>query len=265
MIVRLTSLISLSIFLALQSANAQTGGSLGPDPVTPAEIAAVKAANDAYQVAAVDVDDGKFTVAESAANRAIALGSVKANYLLSAALVGQGKTKEAMAVYASLYASNESSPRELLPYSLLLLKSGQWDQAVDVYHRTLPRVGTFLYNGANLLTADSYFSYGDPQPVDLETDIHIAMGFTNVYSTGFSPGRYFPDKDLEQYKDALTLEPDSPLANLAYAYGLRELGRNAEAVADYQSVASKFTGDIKASALQELSDAPMRATALTMK
>jgi tetratricopeptide (TPR) repeat protein len=136
----------------------------------------------------------------------------------------------------------------------MLLKKGQWAQALGAYDKALPHVGNAgLSGGGNqLLTEDSSFSVDDPQPADLEADIHIAMGFSNVYSSSWVPGHWHPDRDLAEYRKALDLEPNSPLANLAYAHGLLEVGRNAEATTAFRAVVSKYDGDIKRSAEEEL-------------
>jgi hypothetical protein len=54
---------------------------------------------------------------------------------------------------------------------------------------------------------------------------------------------------------ALALEPDSPLANLAFAGGLEDLGRRVEAAAELFEKASKlYSGNEKAAADSELND-----------
>jgi tetratricopeptide (TPR) repeat protein len=209
---------------------------------------------------AAALDAGEYAIAEYDERAALNLnpGVVTARPVLAWALVADGKANEALPVYRWLYAGGEWHPNVMLPYALLLLKNGEWAAAVGAYNRALPFVGSpSIPNGNRLLSEDSGYTAGDPQPQDLETDIHVAMGMANV-NRGSWIGRSDPDANLAEFKKALALEADSPLANLAHAAGLREIGRYADAMAAFQNVANKYSGDIKAAALSQINDPVLR-------
>jgi tetratricopeptide (TPR) repeat protein len=242
----------------IASAIAQQGGQFmgGPSSIrhlTPAQQADWSKSVQLQLTSETLLNSGQFSSAESVARQSLSLNpsEILAQQVLASAQVAQGKTSEAMRFYASRYDGGSSSVREMLPYALLLLRSGQWKAAVDVYNRILPGVGSLLYNGHDLLVADGGYAYDDPQPKDLETDIHIAMGFSGMEDYGRS-GPKCREWSLAEYKKALTLRPDSALANLAYAGGLRDLGQHRAANAAFQDVVNKYTGDAKIAAEEEL-------------
>jgi tetratricopeptide (TPR) repeat protein len=236
------------------------GAGSGPNYPSNAQKATFEKAYKLQQAAAVALDSGQYALAETDARQSLSIsfGSGVAQEVLVSALVAQGKNQQAMDLYAQMEAENVKFPRVMLPYALLLLKSGQWAKALDAYDRALPNVGNAgLHNGNQLLTDDSIYDAGKPEPEDLETDIHIALGFTYIDELTRA-GNSQKDKALSENDKALALQPDSALANLAYAIGLREVGRYADAMVAFQNVANKYSGDIKAAALSQINDPVLR-------
>jgi tetratricopeptide (TPR) repeat protein len=175
--------------------------------------------------------------------------------ILAPALAAQGKTKEAMQMYSFLMSQNDINGRVELPYALLLLKDGKYDDALSVYRRVLPVIGSNLDIGSTSLIADSDFLPDEKDVKKLEADIRIALGFTYDGATTWG-GHSQQAKALAEFAAAYALEKDSPLADIAYANGLREVGRNLEARAILQSVASASKGEIKESATDLLARTP---------
>ena len=81
-------------------------------------------------------------VAETEVREAISINPSEAiaNEVLAAALEGQGKDTEALQAYKTEVERYDRQPRNLLPYAQLLLKSGQWAQAVAIYTEALPHL-----------------------------------------------------------------------------------------------------------------------------
>jgi hypothetical protein len=239
------------------------GGPYDQGPLTPTEIAYFNREDRLWRQAAIDLLKGHYAAAEAAAREeggASEIQSSGAAPLLALALDGEGKDQEALQLYAQIYKGGEWHPGILLPYAELLLKHGQWAKALAVYNRALPEVGGGPDNGAQLLLEDSSFAEDDPEPADLETDIHIALAMAGDFVSG-ADGHYHPERNLVEAKKALALEPDSPLANLEYAEALKEAGRGAAAYAAFTSVASKYGGDIRKSAeAGEMYTRPMPGT-----
>lgn len=223
--------------------------------LSPAQQASINKQFQLAQDANAEMEAGQFATAETDARQSLALGGIPdqvAGLALAGSLTAQHKDKEALGVFAKLTSSDYWLPQGLLPYSLLLLKHGQWPEALSVYKRAIVHVGNGGFsNEGHLLVDDGDFSADTPQPVALETDIHIAMGFFRVDDLGrFGTATYHPW--LAEFQEARKLSPDSPLANLAYAKGLRDVGRDAEGRAALEDVASKYTGDIRAEAQGQL-------------
>lgn len=111
----------------------------------------------------------------------------------------------------------DRNPRNLLPYGLLLLKSGQWAQAVTVYNQAIAQ-----FSDKDLLRANSHFSPDVPEPVALAVAIHIAQGLT--YNAGDDwAGKGQHKEMMAEFSRALQLAPDADLANYYYGYGWRNL------------------------------------------
>ena len=114
-------------------------------PMTPEYLSKLQQAGRLAHDAAIDLHAGNYAQAEAEAREAISIGSLTAGVadeVLAAALEAQGKDQEALQAYwVMVVDQNASYPRVLLPYAQLLLKSGQWAQAVAVYNQTLPTMG----------------------------------------------------------------------------------------------------------------------------
>ncbi len=219
-----------------------------PIILTPAEVAALKEQNSLDDAAAASLDAGQYADAEEDARQSIAIGqdSGVAQEVLAAALDAQGKSQEALEVYQQMAFLGGDHARNLLPYALLSLKAGHWTEAVTAYNKALSDL-----SDGNLVRANSHFSPDVPQPKELETALHIALGLTYSYSATWGKHSQV-DKATSEYKKAVALEPDSPLANLYYGRALRRLGRKAEAHAAFAKAASTAQGDVKAAAEEEI-------------
>ena len=147
---------------------AKTGVGSAPAPLTPALAAAMTAEGPLAHAAAVDLHLGNYIQAEEESREALSLtpDGVPAE-VLAAALDAQGKDQEALQAYQTVVEHYDKQPRNLLPYAQLLLKSGQWAQAVAVYNEALPHLG----NG-ELEKETSGFTPEVPQPAALATAIH---------------------------------------------------------------------------------------------
>ena len=219
-----------------------------PVPVTPELEAKLDEEDSLDQAAAAAMIAGQYTVAEADARQSISVGpdSGLAQELLAAALDAQGKTLEALQAYKIMVDQGDVFPRNLLPYALLLLDTGQWARAAAAYNKALP----YLAYG-DLMRESGDFSITEPQPRDLATAIHIALGLTDDWR-GYSWTLHSKDQILTQFHQALALEPNSELANYYYANALQRLGRAAQARAVFQKTAKMATGDVKAAAEQAL-------------
>lgn len=181
--------------------------------------------------AAVDLYAGKYALAEMEARQSLSLsdGGV-ADEVLASSLEAQGKDQEALEHYHIMVVDQKASyPRVLLPYAQLLLKSGQWAEAVAVYNQALPslpdvsihRENPFIRD-SDLIAANSHFSADVPEPAVLATALHIARGM--VYSTSTSWSGDAQNKEaMEEYRNALQLAPDNALTNYFYGVGWQKL------------------------------------------
>ena len=208
------------------------------------------------QTAAVALDAGQYAEAEADAQQSISIGqdSGMAQELLASALNAQGKTQAALQAYKVISDEGGVFPRNQVPYALLLLKSGQWTQAVAAYNKTLPFLG-----GADVIQANSHFSSDVPQPRELAVALHIAQGLTYIGDAGWgSHSRH--EEAMREFDQALRLAPDSPLANYYYGYGWQHLDlksrtrtANAQrAKAAFQKAAALGGTDVKKAAGEAL-------------
>jgi tetratricopeptide (TPR) repeat protein len=210
-----------------------------------------------YEVAASALDAGKYSLAESDATKSLVLvpGEEIPLAILAAAFDDEGKVSEALSTYATLRSQGAWQGRVLLPYALLLLKNGDYNQALAVYERALPFISSYIYNGPQILSEDSDFLPDTQDERHLEANIRIALGWT--YDTGTTwAGHSQAMKALPEYSRAYALENDSPVACIAYATGLKEAGRNVEARAILQKAISNSKGDVKETASDELQLVP---------
>jgi tetratricopeptide (TPR) repeat protein len=235
-------------------------------PMTPDQRAAIASAHGMLADAARAEDRGDFKGAEFAARHCLASTTIysgKAQLILAAALLAEGKYKDSAAIFSRICFTGED-PSVTMPYALSLLKSGQWSQALNEYRSELPRIGSRLFNASDLLATDNDFDASHPNYAGLEADIRIAMGFASADSDPVS-GRHFPERNLAEFRKALALEPDSPLAKLAYAEGLEEIGRRTDAASAFSDVASGPPGEAQDIAKDELSRLPMPKSATNPK
>jgi len=116
---------------------------------------------------------GQYASAEDNARQCIELGqdSGLAQEILASSLYAQGKSQAALQAYKEIADAGGKFPRNLIPYALLLLKSGQWAKAVTVYNQARNGVGD-----DSLPQLEGPFSIETPQPRELEAAIHIAQG-----------------------------------------------------------------------------------------
>jgi tetratricopeptide (TPR) repeat protein len=255
------TLIACAVTIVPASAqNPQSGAGLGGGPnsgpsITAAWWAAFKKSNEFTEKSIQALDAGKYALAISDARQKLAMGmpphDPRAETVLAYSLKAEGKDQDALNEYGQMYSRGDWNGADLLQYAQLLLKHGQWSNAVDVYQKAVKDVGSDVTKGRELLLAESDFSHDDPQPKELEADIHIAMGMRGDLPSDLA-GKYRPERSLAEYKKALDLESDSGLARLAYAKGLMRCGRGAEGHAEFQEIANKYTGEVKIAAQEEL-------------
>lgn len=197
--------------------------------------------------------EGRYSEAEDIARESLAVNSgqnLLAPELLAEALDAQGKNAEALGAYQTLVNQGSDFPRILLPYALLLLKNGQWAEAVAAYNKASPYIAS-----GQLLNRNSHFNVANYQPTALAASIHIGLGLTYVSSADWA-GNSRKEKGLEHLQQALALEPDAPLTNYYYGYGWRDLDRDspmkaataARAKAAMQKAATSENNDIKTAA-----------------
>jgi tetratricopeptide (TPR) repeat protein len=212
-------------------------------PVTPQQEARMRRLGELGEAAAAALDDEQYAEAEADAREAL---SIRMDYgiaqeVLASSLNAQGKTQQALKAYATIASEGDTLPRNLLPYALLLLKTGHWAQAVAAYDKQLP----FLAEGG-LMVANSHFSSAVPQPRQLATALHIALGLTDETATW--GGHMQDDKALAEFRWAETLTPDSALAYLYYGRQLQHMGHRAQAQVAYTKAVALGRGDVKAAA-----------------
>lgn len=192
---------------------------------------------------------GDYAEAEIDARQALSLmkGDSQAQEILPAALDAQGKTDEALQAYKVLYDGGDVTPYNQLPYARLLLKTGNWAQAVQVYNKQLP----YLSNG-DLMQMHSDFSPDVPRQSDLATAIHVGMGLELGWRGYHGTYQERIKQAQGQFQQAVALEPNSSLAHYYVGYGLTRMGRRAEAQVAFKKAAALDNGDIQKAALKEL-------------
>ncbi|MGI4789481.1 MAG: tetratricopeptide repeat protein [Janthinobacterium lividum] len=203
------------------------------------------ALNDAAQLA---LNEGDYDGAETNARQALSLmrGDSEAPEILAVALDAQGKTQEALQAYKALHDAGAVTPVDELPYARLLLETGHWAQAVEAYNKQLP------YSDGDLMQAHSDFSPDVPRSTDMATAIHVGMGQALGWRGYHGTYQERTQQAQEQFRQALALEPKSSLANYYVGYGLKRMGRRAEAQAAFKKAAALDNGDVQKAALKEL-------------
>ncbi len=214
------------------------------------------------RTAAADLHAGRYAQAETEARQAVSMDWLNGEGLevVAQALDAQGKEQEALQAYHRLTMDSKGHlggrSRTLLPYALLLLKSGQWEQAVAAYNQA-----TALYPESNPVRANSHFSPDVPDPTALAVMIHIARGQIYNEHTNRS-GESQNTEALAEYGKALQLAPNSDLANYYYGVGWQKLspaerakvGSVQQAKAALQKAVLLGKGDVKKAAEKALKD-----------
>jgi tetratricopeptide (TPR) repeat protein len=214
------------------------------------------------RTAAADLHAGRYAQAEAEARQAVSMDWLNGEGLevVAASLDAQDKEQEALQAYHKLTMDSKGhlggQPRTLLPYALLLLKSGQWEQAVAAYNQA-----TVLYQESNPAWTNSHFSPDVLDATNLAVMIHIARG--QIYSA--HPDWASEPQNTEafaEYGKALQLAPDSPLTNYYYGVGWHKLssaeqakfGTAQQAKAALQKAVLLGKGDVKKAAEKALKD-----------
>lgn len=230
-----------------------------PTPITPEEEAVMQKAVTLTHDAASSLHAGRSAQAEKEARQALALGkdSGESEEVLAAALDAQGKDQEALHAYRVMVVDEEAQyPRVLFPYALLLLKSGQWEQAVTVYNRGIAQLSP-----QDILRANSHFSPDVPEPAALAVAIHIGRGV--MYNAGSDWAGEDQHKEMmAEFGKALQLAPGADLANYYYGFGWERLepkerariGSIQQAKASLQKAILIGRADVKEAARKTLKD-----------
>lgn len=234
-------------------------------PIPPQAYEASRDSLRLAKTAAASLHAGRDAQAEAEARQALSLDpfSGVGQEVLAAALDAQGKEQEALQLYHVIVVDQKNDqPRNLVPYALLLLKSGQWAQAVAVYNAALPR----LANG-EIMRANSHFSPDVPEPMALAVAIHIGRGLTYEAASDWA-GESQHKEMMAEFGKALQLAPDSDLANYHYGFGWQNLdpkerakmGGIQQAKAALQKAILLGKGDLKKAAEKVLKDLNKPAT-----
>jgi tetratricopeptide (TPR) repeat protein len=259
--VALSLLLTAACTLAGQPTQAQISAQNGSRGVTfaPEALAAMAEAGHLNHDAAVALHAGRYAEAEATVRQSIALWPINSGVpdeILARALDAQGKEQEALQTYKGMADTGDTFPRNLLPYALLLLKSGRWAQAVSAYNAALP-----LLASGEVMRANSHFSPDVPEPAALAVAIHIALGLTYGAADDWA-GEGQHKEMMAEFSKALQLAPDVDLANYYYGFGWRNLdpkerakmGSIQQAKAALQKAILLGKGDVKKAAQKVLSD-----------
>ena len=200
---------------------ARSGSNGSQSHLTPEQLEKMQHSAQLGYAAAADLHLGNYAQAEAEAKEAMSAGSLTAGFadeVLASALEAQGKDQEALQAYHVMVVDQKASyPRVLLPYAQLLLKSGQWAQAVAIYNEALPHLG----NG-ELEKETSNFSPEVLNPAALATAIHLERGELNNGTASWA-GEDQNTEAMAEYGKALQLAPDNALANYYYGVGWHKL------------------------------------------
>jgi tetratricopeptide (TPR) repeat protein len=138
-----------------------------------------------------------------------------------------------------------------LRYALLLNRTEQWSEAVTVYNSALSSVP-----GGALPKLDISFDPSHPNPVLFEAASHIALGLLTNWGAG-------DDRNLramQEYEQALQLEPNWSLSNYYYGFGWQcldpkdraKMGSEQQAKAALQKAVKIGKGPVKQAAQRAL-------------
>ncbi len=242
-------------------------------PPTPEQLGIMEQAGQLAHDAAADLHARNYIQAEAEARQSLSLlpdFGVPAE-VLAASLEGQGKDQEALQAYHIMVVDQgDRFPRNLLPYAGLLLKSGQWTQAVAAYNQALPHLpdvgphleATIVHDG-DVIRANSHFSPDVPEPLALATAIHIARGIVYNNTPNWGNGAYQDTEAMAEYAKALQTAPGNALANYYYGVGWHKLsptdrvkfGTAQQAKAALQKAVKIGNANVKAAALKALKNA----------
>ena len=216
--------------------------------VTPKQRAAFRQGAILAGAAQLALDAGDYEEAEMDARQTVSMirGDEDAQEILATALDAQGKTQEALQAYKTIYDEGDVRSDNELPYARLLLKTGNWAEAAAAYNRQLP------YSDGDLMQTHGGFSPDMPRPTDLATAIHIGLGLEIGWKGYHGTYQERVQQAQGEFEKALALEPDSSLANYYVGYGLKRMGRRAEAQAAFRKAAALDQGDTKEAAQKEL-------------
>ena len=166
-----------------------------------------------------------FILAEENFREAVSVRPTEEAYLgLGEALVGQGRTMDALQAYQSIFHSNvvrvpgsvnasKDASKADLEYALLLNQNGQWAEAAAHYNDALPQLVDFgLKNPVQL---DPHA----PQPLALTVGAYIGLGLYD--NLGYEPDSN--TKAFAEYTTALGLAPNWDAANYYYGMGWSRL------------------------------------------
>ncbi len=248
-------LFSASCALVGQTAHAQSTQERRI-PISPAVQEAARQSYLLARIAADDLHAGRYAQAEAEAREAAAMNFSPGvgQEVLAAALDAQGKDQEALQAYQFVVEHVDGQPRNLLPYAQLLLKSGQWEQAVTVYNKAISQ-----FSERGLVKTNSQFSSTVSEPAALAVAIHLARGLTYMGVCGWANEPQNKEA-MAEYGKALQLAPDNALTNFYYGSGWQRLtpaekakfGNAAQAKAALQKAAALGTGDVKKNAEESL-------------
>ncbi len=248
-----------ALALCLSVAPAALAQPTNPIQLTPEQQAISEKAASLTHDAASSLHAGRYAQAEKEARQALALDkdSAEGEEVLAAALDAEGKTQEAYQMYHVMVVDEDAQyTRVLLPYALLLLKSGQWGQAATVYNQAIAQ-----FSEKDSLRANSHFSPDVPEPAALAVAIHIAKGLTYEGASDWAGEDQYKEM-MAEFSKALQLAPDSDLANYYYGFGWRNLdakerakmGSIQQAKAALQKAILLGKGDLKKAAEEALKD-----------
>lgn len=205
------------------------------------------------QFAEKALDAGDYVAAEDNIKKAIVLAPPSNAYqILTEALYAQGKDEEALRAYKQINRPEDGSPAVALRYAALLVRSGQWSQALAIYSRETPQFTERFGLNDHLMETNCHFTTSLPQPKELEAAINIGLGIVEFQFSSSPPASLNNRKALTDIGAALRIEPSSGLANYYYGQVLERSGHKAEAQSAYLKACESEESDVKLAAKKAL-------------